>query len=110
VPRYNLIASADIVETASETSIKGRVSEISRKGCYIDVLNTLPVGSLVDVLISRDQGNFATKGKIIYALERMGMGVAFLDPPDNQLQILDSWLAELSGNPDEKRLLPTEPH
>ena len=36
-----------------------------------------------------------TKGKIIYAHERMGMGVAFLGPLPDQLQILDSWLAEL---------------
>ena len=109
MPRYSLIASAEILETVSETNIKGRVSEISRKGCYVDVLNTLSVGSLVDVLISRDRGNFVTKGKIIYTLERMGMGVAFLDPPTEQLQILDSWLAELGGKPHEKLLLPTDP-
>jgi hypothetical protein len=27
----------------------------------------------------------------------MGMGVAFMDTPDDQLQILDVWLAELAG-------------
>jgi len=41
------------------------------------------------------QGTFVTKGKIIYVQERIGMGLEFLDTPKDQLQILDSWLAEL---------------
>jgi len=50
------------------------------------------------VRISRDQGTFVTKGKIIYVHERIGMGVVFLDPLKEQLQILDSWLAELPSD------------
>jgi len=38
-----------------------------------------------------------TKGEIIYVHEGFGMGVVFLDPSKDQLQILDSWLAELQS-------------
>jgi hypothetical protein len=97
VPRYTLIAAAEIVEPASGVRMAGRISEISRKGCYVDLLNTLPMGTPVRLRISRDQGAFACAGKIIYVQDGMGMGVAFDDLPANQLRTLDSWLAELAS-------------
>jgi hypothetical protein len=48
------------------------------------------------VVISRDYVSFATKANVIYAHEGIGMGVAFLDPTDDQLRILNSRLAERS--------------
>ena len=97
VPRFSLIAAVEVVEPISGVRISGRISEVSRKGCYVDVLNTLPTGTVIDLRISRDQGTFSSAGKIIYTQEGMGMGVAFLDPPADQLSVLDSWLAELTG-------------
>lgn len=97
VPRFNLIATAEITEPASGVHISGRISEISRKGCYLDVLNTLPVGTRLRLMISRDQGAFTTDAKIIYVQEGMGMGIFFLDVPSDQLKILDTWLADLNA-------------
>lgn len=97
VPRYGLIAQAEIVEPASGTSIAGRVSEISLKGCYVDLLNTLPVQTLVEVRVTRDQGKFTSRGRVIYAQEGMGMGIAFADMAPDQLRILQAWIEELSA-------------
>jgi len=97
VPRYSLIASVEIVEPISDAHISGRISEISRKGCYLDLLNTLPVGTKIRLTVFRDRGTFTTLGNIIYVQEGMGMGVAFLETADDQLKILDTWLAELHG-------------
>jgi hypothetical protein len=97
VPRYTFIATAEIVEPSSGVRMAGRISEISRKGCFVDLLNTLPMGTPIQLSISRDQGRFACAGKIIYVQDGMGMGVAFEDMPENQLRTLDSWLAELTS-------------
>jgi hypothetical protein len=96
VPRYTFVAVAEIIETASKTCIVGRVTEISRKGCYMDTLNPLPVNTFLAIVISCDRGNFATKGKVIYVHEGIGMGIAFLESADDQLKTLDSWLARFS--------------
>jgi hypothetical protein len=95
-PRYTFVATADIIEPSSGTRLRGRVSEISRKGCYIDILNTLPRETLVRVCISADSGIFESDGKIIYVQENMGMGIGFVNPPERQQAVLDAWLAELS--------------
>lgn len=97
VPRFSFIATVTIVEPATDMRISGRISEISRKGCYVDVLNTLPVGTPIQLTVSRDQGSFTTPGKIIYVQEGIGMGVAFVEVTEDQLKILDTWLAEMSS-------------
>jgi PilZ domain len=97
VPRFGFIADVALTEPATDTRISGRISEISRKGCYVDVLNTLPEGTHIELKISRDQGVFATKGRIIYVQPGMGMGVAFIDIPSDQLKVLDAWLKELAS-------------
>jgi PilZ domain len=101
VPRYTFVAVAEIIVPATQTCVMGRINEISRKGCYVDNLNPFPVGTNLNVVISRDYGTFATKANVIYAHEGIGMGVAFLDPTDDQLRILNSWLVErsLTGTP-----------
>ena len=96
MPRYGLTAQTEIVEPVSGLRISGRVSEVSHKGCYVDLLNTLPVQTVVEVRITRDRGTFVSPGKIIYTQEAMGMGVAFIDTSADQLKVLDSWLTELT--------------
>ena len=97
VPRYEFIATVELVEPVSDMRLVGRVSEISRKGCYVDVLNTLPSGTKIRISITRDLGAFATPAKVIYVHEGMGMGIAFVDPPADQLKILDAWLSDLAS-------------
>ena len=97
VPRYSFAAVAELTDTATETWIRGRISEISSKGCYIRSLTALPVGTVLDLYISGDCGTFSTRGKILYSHEQMGMGVLFIDPPKDQSRVLDCWLAELSS-------------
>jgi hypothetical protein len=94
LPRYAFVATAELADFANTTKLSGRITEISRAGCYVDILNVLPAGTLLNVQISCDKGTFMAKGRILYVHERIGMGVAFLDPPKDQLEILDSWLAE----------------
>ncbi len=92
VPRYALTANVEVTELGTGTRSSGRVSEISRKGCFIKILDTLPVGTAVTIVIPRDHETFTTAGKIIYAQPGIGMGVAFEQPAPEQLGILDAWL------------------
>ena len=99
IPRFTFVATAELTDSASGMKLSGRVTQISRRGCYVDLL-AAPMGTDLDVRISRDQVTFVTKGKTLYIHieEEIGMGIAFLDPPEEQLQILDSWLAELPSS------------
>jgi hypothetical protein len=95
VPRFTFIATAEIIEPATDTHLSGRVSEISRKGCYIDVLNTLPRGTAIKVRVTTDSGAFISAGHVIYVQERMGIGVAFDETSSEDQKTLEGWLSEL---------------
>jgi hypothetical protein len=78
VPRfYAHRGTAVLREPESDTKIAGRISELSRKGCYVDTLIALPEGTNLEVHVSRDQGVFESHGKIIYVQSGMGMGARF---------------------------------
>jgi hypothetical protein len=100
VPRYTFVAVTEIIESTSQALILAKTSKISRKGCYVETQNPPPVGTALNIVITRDQGSFATKGKVIYVREGLGIGVVFLDPTHDQLEILDYWLAERASSSD----------
>jgi hypothetical protein len=97
VPRFTFIAHIELREARTDMRITGRISEISRKGCFVDVLVTLPQGTEFNMRISCDQGSFETKSKVVYVHEGMGMGITFVEPAPDQLKILDGWLADLAA-------------
>jgi hypothetical protein len=93
-PRYTFIASAELIEEAADVRIATRVSELSLYGCYLDMMNPFPVGTLVLVKISAGDNYFEAKAKIVYAQTNMGAGVAFLEVQDEHQQALERWLDE----------------
>jgi len=95
VRRCQLVASVEVTEPHSGTRLSGRTSEIGLGGCYVDVLNPLPIGTLVELRIVRDQGVFETKAKVVYADAGFGMGVAFTEMAPDQRSVLETWLVEI---------------
>ena len=93
-PRYGLMAIAELADPEDAKLVSGKVTQISRRGCYVETPKTFPVGTSLKVIISRDQRTFVARANIIHVQEQMGMGLAFLDPLEDQLRILNSWLVE----------------
>jgi PilZ domain-containing protein len=97
-PRYPFYASAEILEVETQTRMNTRTSELSRYGCYLDMLNPLPLGTAVKIHILHNEQTFGTTGRVIYSQRNMGMGVAFNDMEAPQEQTLEKWLSHLRGS------------
>ena len=97
-PRYGLVAIAELTDPGDAKMLSAKVTDVSRTGCYVDSPKTFPVGTSLKVIISRDQRTFVAKADVIHVQEQVGMGIAFVDPPQDQLKILDSWLAGLPSS------------
>jgi PilZ domain len=93
-PRYSFVASAELIEEKSDVRIATRVSELSRHGCYLDMMNPFPVHTMVLVKISAGDAFFQTKAKVIYSQPNMGAGVGFLDVETEFVPVLERWLDE----------------
>ena len=97
-PRYPFYASAEILEVETQTRMATRTSELSRYGCYLDMLNPLPFGTALKIQILYNRQTFGTAGRVIYSQPNMGMGVAFGDMETPQEQTLEKWLSHLRGS------------
>jgi len=97
-PRYPFYASAEIVEQKTQTRMATRTSELSRYGCYLDMLNPLPLGTALKIQILYNEQTFGATGRVIYSQHNMGMGVAFNDMEAPQEQTLEKWLSHLQGS------------
>jgi len=78
-PRYPYIAHATLSDDDRSIYLKVRVSDLSLSGCYLDTVHPLPAGTQIVLHVWDDAGSFQTKGKIVYSLPNLGLGVAFVD-------------------------------
>ncbi|HLZ13712.1 MAG TPA: PilZ domain-containing protein [Candidatus Acidoferrum sp.] len=92
-PRFALILVASLTEVDSGTRLSARTSDVSRTGCYVDTLNPIPKGSLVDITLTRGEEVFKSRGRVVYVSPGLGMGIQFEEPIETgQLQVLNRWL------------------
>ena len=97
VPRYPFYAGAEIIDTQTETTMSARTSELSRHGCYIDMLNPFPLGMAVKIRIVYQEQTFEASGRVVYSQRNMGMGIAFDTARLESAQILDKWITGLTN-------------
>ena len=95
--RFPFTAAAEVYELRSQTSVKGRCSDLSSGGCYVDTLIPFAVGSVVRIRIERNAREFEAAGIVAYAHVQMGMGLAFTEIKPEHQDVLRCWIAELSG-------------
>jgi hypothetical protein len=97
-PRYPFFASAQITEIASSSVMTARTSELSRYGCYMDMLNPLPLGTPVKADITYQEQTINAVGRVIYSQQNMGMGVSFDEIQPAHAATLERWIEAARGN------------
>ena len=96
-PRYPFIATAELVEQASDTRMVSRVSELGSHGCYLDMMNPFPQGTRVLVKIFTDSEFFESLATVAYSQHNMGMGVKFEEIKPQFATVLNQWLLKAMG-------------
>jgi PilZ domain len=96
-PRYPFYASAEITELQTKTAVTARTSELSRHGCYMDMMNPFPLATRVKIQITHQDEIFEATGSVIYAQPNMGMGVSFEVAQPKEEATLEKWLQELQA-------------
>ena len=60
-PRYRFSCDAEVIDIQGNTRIIGRVTDIARRGCYVDCISPFPPGTLLAVKIRRGFQTFETR-------------------------------------------------
>ena len=91
-PRYPFIATAEVLDQTTKTTIATRVTELSLYGCYIEMRSPLPQGSSIHVKIYSQARFFEAAGTVVYAIPNGGIGVRFQGVVHQYLVVLKEWL------------------
>jgi hypothetical protein len=102
--RYSFTAAATVLDTKSGARIDAHTTDLSFGGCYVDTMNPFPVGTFVELRLTKGGKSFESMGDVVYSKTGMGMGISFSPIERAQSLRLEEWLAELRGE------RPHEPH
>ena len=95
--RFPFNADAEVAESESGTKIRGRVTDLSLTGCYVDTLSPFLASTAVHIKIVRETQVFEAQAKVTYCKLGRGMGVAFVSAQPEHKTLLGSWIVELGG-------------
>lgn len=96
-PRFRFTARAEVSDHSSDKLLTGKIVEISQRGCYVNTLSAPPSGTRIRLRITHGLNTFKSIGDVKHVEPGTGMGVQFIDTPEDQQRILDGWLAQLSS-------------
>ena len=106
-PRFSFFAEAEAT-LRDGTLVPAQVSELSSRGCYIDTLEPIPIGTELRLRITNGPTACEVPGKVIYmhsgyGMGIFGLGVVFEKVDAQEYRAIESWLRDLAT----KR--PTQP-
>src|SRR5688572_22431556 len=93
--RYPFYASAEITEPTSRYFVIARTNELSRTGCYMDMVSPLGAGSALEVRIVHEGDALNMPARVVHSQPNVGMGLSFDAKEPAQAELLDRWLAAL---------------
>jgi hypothetical protein len=96
-PRRIFIASAELYEEQSDIRVASRVSELSLNGCYLDMMNPFPQGTIIRLKIFSGDLTFQCKARVIYSTSNQGAGVVFLDVDPKHEYIIKRWMEQATA-------------
>lgn len=96
-PRYPFTTSSEIMDLASGAECAARTSDISLGGCFVDTSSPFPTGTVVKARLTKDNKSFVAQAVVASSMASMGMGLKFVNIGARQLQVLTSWIGQLSG-------------
>ncbi|MGH7747088.1 MAG: PilZ domain-containing protein [Candidatus Dormibacteria bacterium] len=100
-PRYQFIASAELLEENSGSRMSTRISDLSLGGCYVDTINPLPDGTLVHLKIYTETHSFETPATVAYSHANLGIGMKFREVPAKSEEVLRLWLPDNTQQSNE---------
>jgi PilZ domain len=95
--RLRCSGSAEFRAWGSNVHMWGTLTDISLHGCYMEMNNTFPVNTKVDLVLKSCGVRIEVSGSVRTSYPALGMGIGFVDiKPDQQLQ-LNQLLSALGG-------------
>jgi hypothetical protein len=92
--RIPFAASAEIIDEAENTRRTSQVSDLSWRGCFVQLPNPFPEGTPVTIEIYKDEDFVETPATVAYFMPKRGMGLTFTGTEPQFAAILKKWISQ----------------
>ncbi|MFI5112040.1 MAG: PilZ domain-containing protein [Terriglobales bacterium] len=96
-PRHNCAGVAKLWENGNEHSTAGRINEISRGGCYVEIMSPMRTGTAIRLELSVCGRMLRLEGIVRTSQPTIGMGVEFTRMAPADAERLCHIVSELAG-------------
>ena len=95
--RHPFFAPAELTESTSGARLEAATSDLGSTGCYLNTINPLPQGTIINIQITYHGQVFAAGAVVAHSHPNMGMGVNFIALESGCAYILETWLKEVAA-------------
>jgi c-di-GMP-binding flagellar brake protein YcgR len=97
--RYPFAASIELTDVESETRFHEQTRDLSLYGCHVLSGRAFLLGTKMRIRIVHAGASFHALGKVVYAAEKLGLGIIFTDIEEKDQETLEEWIFALRGKP-----------
>ena len=96
-PRYKCAGSAELTQEGGQVRMWGTLTDISLRGCYVEMSTTFPVDTKVNLVLEALDIRFHSPGVVRISYPFLGMGILLADTNPDQRALLEQLLATLAS-------------
>jgi len=91
-PRYSVQIQIELREDGSDVPIRTNTTDLSRGGCYVELMMPLPVGTHITATLWVSNCSVRTRGRVATRHPQFGNGIKFLEFKDTGEKVLAQYL------------------
>ncbi len=95
-PRYTVQVQVEIRQEGSNFPMRLETTDLSRGGCYIQLIPALPLGVRVQLTLWLGDAPVAIQGRVVTRHPQFGNGIMFLDFEGEGDQLLNRYLQAIT--------------
>ena len=94
---YSVQVQIEPREDGSDVPIRMNTTDLSRGGCYVELMMPVPVGTHVTATLWLSNGSVRMRGRVVTRHAQFGNGIKFLDFDDNGEKVLAQYLNTINA-------------
>jgi len=98
--RYAVQVQIELREKGSDVPIRMTTTDLSRGGCYVELMLPLPVGTDVTATLWLSDSSVRMRGRVVTRHTQFGNGIKFVDFDDNGERVLATYLDGINPFPE----------
>ena len=91
-PRYSVQVQIELREDGNDVPMRVNTTDLSRGGCYVEMMMTLPVGTNVTAALWVSDYSVRMRGRVATRHPQFGNGIKFLEFKDSGEKVLAQYL------------------